>query len=112
MSNKRLTIDELISALELHLTPRTDPEHCEECPFNLTEQAPKTPCEYSLMRECLDALKRWESQTEECYYVKDFVEYTLNSDLPILDTGDKFTHSQFAFILGAAFDRYKRIWEE
>ena len=112
---RKPSITELIEALELHLSPRTDPDHCEACPYDEEQrEEPQTTCQYRLMRDCLDTLKKVVQQEEEMLWIKDFIEYTLNSDIPVklLDTSNAFTENKFAFMLGAAFERYKRIWED
>ena len=115
---RKLTNDELIEALELHLTPQTDPDHCEPCPYNTTDKdakdLPQSTCQYRLMRDCLDALKQYRSQVDECYFVKDFVEYAIRCDIPDIFQGsdDDFASVRFAFLLGVAFQSYKRIWED
>lgn len=127
-TERKLTIYELIEALELHLSPRTDPNHCDPCPYNPEPSPagegvphavdevslPQNTCQYRLMRDCLGKLKEVVMQEEEMLWIKDFIEYTLNSDIPVklLDTSNAFTENKFAFMLGAAFERYKRIWED
>ena len=112
------SITELIEALELHLSPHTDPDHCDICPYHPVGDGaldvPQNICVYRLMRDCLDILKKVVKREEECFWVKDFIEYTLNSDIPVklLDASNTFTENKFAFMLGAAFERYKRIWED
>ena len=111
---RKPTVDELIAALEFHLTPRTDPDHCDPCPYNEGEQeTPQDTCQYRLMRDCLDTLKAFRNHEDELYLVKDFIEYTLNMDLPneYSRPNSTFSTAEFAFILGAAFERYKQIWE-
>ena len=123
MNTGKLTIDKLIEALELHLSPRTDPDHCDPCPYNDPDavgdgalDVPQSICVYKLMHDCLDTLKKVVQQEEEMLWIKDFIEYTLNSDIPVklldTDTSNAFTENKFAFMLGAAFERYKRIWED
>ena len=115
---RKPSITELIEALELHLTPQTEPDHCDPCPYNPTEgterDTPQTTCQYRLMRDCLGMLKEIVKQEEEMLWIKDFIEYTLDSDIPVklLDISNAFTENKFAFMLGAAFERYKRIWED
>lgn len=127
-TERKLTIDELIEALELHLSPRTDPNHCDPCPYNPEPSPagegvphavdevslPQNTCQYRLMRDCLDALIQYRNQVDECYFVKDFVEFAIRCDLPDIlpGTDDDFSSVRFAFLLGAAFERYKRIWED
>lgn len=120
-TERKLTIDELIEALELHLTPQTDPDHCDPCPYNDPDavgdgahDVPQTLCVYNLMRDCLTVLERYKRQEDECYYVKDFVEYAIRCDLPNILPGsdDDFDTVRFAFLLGAAFEKYKQIWED
>ena len=109
---RKPSIDELIEALELHLSPHTDPDHCDPCIYNPTNadslEVPQSTCQYRLMRDCLGKLKEVVKQEEELFWIKDFIEYTLNSD--IQETCDNVC-APFSFILGVAFERYKRIWE-
>ena len=121
-TERKPSITELIEALELHLSPHTDPDHCEPCPYNpLPSPAgeggpravdevclPHTTCQYRLMRDCLDMLKKVVKQEEECFWVKDFIEYTLTSDI---QEAYNDVCAPFAFMLGAAFERYKQMWE-
>ena len=117
-TERKPSITKLIEALELHLTPQTDPDHCDPCPYHPVGDGaldvPQSICVYRLMHDCLDTLKKVVQQEEEMLWIKDFIEYTLNSDIPVklLDTSNAFTENKFAFMLGAAFERYKRIWED
>ena len=110
---RKPSITELIEALELHLSPRTDPDHCDPCIYNPTNagnlEVPQTTCQYRLMRDCLDMLKKIVKQEEECFWVKDFIEYTLTSDI---QEAYSDVCAPFTFMLGAAFERYKQLWEE
>ncbi len=110
-----LTCDELIEALELHLTPRTDPDHCDPCPYNEGEhETPQDTCQYRLMQDCLNALKRMKKNEDELYWVKDFISYAIGIEPPdvhIEIPSDSFT-KEVAFFLGVAFEHYKRIWEK
>ncbi len=112
-AERKLTIDELIAALELHLSPRTDPDHCDPCPYDPKDKSkldsPQDTCQYRLMRDCLDMLKRVVKQEEELFWVKDFIEYTLSCDAK---EAYNDVCAPFAFKLGAAFENYKRIWEK
>ena len=117
----KLTIDKLIEVLELHLTPQTDPDHCDPCPYNDPDavgdgahDVPQNLCIYKLMHDCLDTLKKIVKQENEHYWVKDFIEYTLQCSLPNIFPGadDDFDSVRFAFLLGAAFEKYKQLWEK
>lgn len=111
-TERKPSITELIEALELHLSPHTDPEHCEPCPYNpvgdVALDIPQNLCIYKLMHDCLDTLKKVVKQEEECFWVKDFIEYTLTSDI---QEAYNDVCAPFAFMLGAAFERYKNMWE-
>ena len=115
---RKPSITELIEALELHLSPHTDPDHCDPCPYNPVGDGaldvPQNLCIYKLMHDCLDTLKKIVKQVDEHYWVKDFIEYALRCDLPnvFLGTDDDFKSVRFAFLLGAAFQSYKQQWEE
>lgn len=108
-TERKPSITELIEVLELHLSPRTDPDHCNPCPYDEEQrEEPQTTCQYRLMRDCLDMLKKIVKQEEECLWVKDFIEYTLTSDI---QEAYSDVCAPFAFMLGAAFERYKSMWE-
>lgn len=109
------TIDELIEALELHLTPQTEPDHCEPCPYNQEEQeTPRNTCQYRLMHDCLTVLKEERKRTDELYWVKDFISYAIGIEPPdvhIEIASDSYS-KEISFFLGVVFEKYKRIWEE
>jgi len=115
---RKPSITELIEALELHLSPHTDPSHCDPCIYNPTNaenlEVPQTTYQYRLMRDCLDKLQTIKEQEEELFWIKDFIEYTLISFIPTnyLKENSIFSPVEFAFVLGAAFEHYKSIWED
>lgn len=117
-TERKPSITELIEALELHLTPQTEPNHCDPCIYNPTNaenlEVPQTTCQYRLMHDCLDTLKKIVKQEDEHYWVKDFIEYALRCDLPNIFPGadDDFDSVRFAFLLGATFEKYKQLWEK
>lgn len=114
MSNKPTpNINELISALELHLTPRTDPNHCDPCPYNEGKrEEPQSTCQYRLMRDCLEALKLQKThitilESNAILSTEDFISFFVDIFLPEQYKAEDAVIGRTAFDLGLAFGKWK-----
>lgn len=130
---EQINVENLIAALELHLTPRTDPNHCENCPYDTDPSVPfleekeiptankecfiQTTCEEHLIRDCLDILKQLKTQITMLEHsvmaaVKDFIQYFVDVVLPeqYAGTNEDYIIGKTAFDLGVAFNKWQNLW--
>ena len=116
---RKPSITELIEALELHLSPHTDPDHCVPCIYNPTNadslEVPQTTCQYRLMRDCLEALKHQRTviillANSNITSAKEFVDYYIETQYKNPD--NEYLLAKLAFALGIAFADWKKIKEE
>ena len=119
---RKLSINELIEALELHLTPRTDPDHCDPCSYNDPSTVrdgaldiPQTTCQYRLMRDCLEMLKQQRLviimlENSNFSSVKEFIDYYIETQYENPD--NEYLLAKFAFSFGNAFANWKKLKEE